>query len=141
MRRSDAQRATATIGLAIMIATAAVSGSMMQQLAGTSILSHERIAGVAVLAGSCLALAASYLAWLRRPAVRWLLITVSILTLMCISNVEITTVIDGSSISSQTTTGRIVAAVGALLLIVGALRSRSDPPQSRIERPLATKHD
>lgn len=110
-----------------MIATAAVSGSKMQQLAGTSIFSHELIAGVAVLAGSCLALAASYLAWLGRPAARWLLIIVSILTLMCISNVEITTVIDGSSISSQTTSGRIVAAVGALLLIVVALRSRSDP--------------
>lgn len=119
----------------------AVSGSRIQQLAGTSLFSDDRIAGVAVLCGSCLALAASYLAWLRWPAARSLLIIASLLTLMCISNVEMTAVIDGSPVSSQTTTGRIVAAVGALLLVVGAVRSRSDSLQHRVERQLATKVD
>lgn len=141
MRREGVGRVIATIGLAIMIVTAVVSGSRIQQLAGTGLFSDDVIAGVAVLAGCCLALAAGYLAWLRRPAAGWLLIIVSFLALMCISNVELTTVIDGSSVSSQTTTGRVVAAVGALLLIIGALWSRSGSLQYRMERQPATKLD
>lgn len=119
-------RITAGAGLGIMTTAALASITRMSQLQATTPFSRSDVLpALAVIAGFTALLLLSYLLWLKWSASRLFMIVVSLITVLCISNVELSRTIDGVTTSSQNAAGRWVAVVGAALMIIGAIRRRS----------------
>lgn len=105
-----------------MIAASLSSGARMNQLVTVSPFSGSDIApALAVVAGFTALLVASYLVWSRWSTSRLFMIIMSLATVMCISNVELSTTVGGVTTSSQSAAGRWVAVIGAALMIIGAI--------------------
>lgn len=134
-------RITAGAGVAIMTTAALASMTRMNQLQATTPFSRSDVApALAVVAGFTSLLLLSYVLWLKWSTSRLFMILMSLITVLCISNVELSRTIDGVTTSSQNAAGRWVAVIGAALMIIGAIRRRRARPSDTLDHRALHPH-
>ncbi len=128
-RHQTSSKGLVLAGCAIVGLTLQMCWSMIQvhKLSGQTPFSTSDVAPAElVLVGSAALLLVAYaLFWAGSNLGRIAILPLAVLAALANSNVEVSTVIDGANVSSQTGAGRIFGVICGVLAIIGALQRSS----------------